>query len=205
MTKPLTDNNNQTKGHQQTNKTDYDLKFDSNGNQRSSEGNGVRTGLSWSKTGLLTGSLYLQYQNRDYDDPSFKDVDGFGIGAQLNWTPTELTDIRFRFENSPRETTLAGTSGYFSQFYEVRVQHELRRNILLNGRFSYEDNTYQSNDGAVSNLRGTKVTRAGLGVNYLFNRNFYLSGGYIYQKQNANESFYEYTTNRWFIALGMEL
>ena len=154
---------------------------------------------------MLTGSLYLQYLNQDYDDPSFNDVDGFGIGAQLNWTPTELTDINFRFENRPRETTLAGTSGYFSQLYEVRVQHELRRNILLNGRFSYKDNTYQTNDDAVSNLQGTKITRVGLGLNYLFNRNFYLSGGYIYSKQNASESFYDYTTNRWFIALGMEL
>ena len=189
----------------ETNKVDYDLKFDSDGFQRSSDGYNLRSGLSWRTTGLLNGRLYAQYLSQDYDDPRFNNVDGFGIGAALSWTPTELTDVRFRFENTPRETRQTGSSGSFSQLYEVRVQHELRRNILLNGRYSYTDDNYETNKDAGSSLQDSRTTEAGFSVNYLFNRYFYISGGYIYEKQNANESFYDYATNRWFFALGMEL
>jgi len=40
---------------------------------------------------------------------------------------------------------------------------------------------------------------------YLLNRNFYISGGYVYESQDANSSAFEYKTNRWFITIGAEL
>ncbi len=156
-------------------------------------------------TGVLTGDLYLQYISQDYDDPRFKKVTGFGIGANLDWTPTELTSVSIKFANTPQETTQQFTSGYYSSLYSARIQHELRRNILLNARLSYTDNDYEYDGTSTNSLLDTQVTRAGLGLSYLINRNFYLSGGYVYEKQNANETGFEYKTNRWFITLGGEL
>ena len=164
----------------------------------------VRAGLAWNMTGVLTGDLYLQYVEQDYDDPDFSSVDGFGIGAGLVWTPTQLTNVAIRFANTPQETTQRNASGYFSSLYSVRVQHELRRNWLLNARVSYTDNEYEVIDKDVDSLTGTQVLRAGLGLGYLINRNLYLSGGYVYQQQGANSSVYEYETNRWFVTFGAE-
>ena len=39
----------------------------------------------------------------------------------------------------------------------------------------------------------------------LINRHAYLSAGYVYEKQDSNQSRFEYRTNRWFLTLGVEL
>ena len=93
----------------------------------------------------------------------------------------------------------------FWRLYSARVQHELRRNVLLNARLSYTDNNYKYDGQSENALQDTDVTRAGLGISWLINRNFSLSGGYVYEKQNANDDYFEYKTNRWFITLGGEL
>ena len=187
------------------NNTDYDDKFDRNGFERSSDGYDIRGGVAWDMTGTITGDLYLQYISQDYDDPRFKKVDGFGVGANLDWTPTQLTSVTIKFANGPQETTQTDTSGYYSSLYSARVQHELRRNILLNARLSYTDNNYKYEGDSENSLRDTDVTRAGVGISWLMSRNFNLSGGYVFETQNANDDYFEYSTNRWFITLGGEL
>lgn len=187
------------------NSVDYDQQFDNSGFERSSDGYSLRAGMSWDDAGVLVGDLYLSYINQEYDDARFAKVDGFGLGGTLDWTPTELTSVNFRFRNGPLETTQVGTSGFFSSLYSVRLQHELRRNWLANARVSYTDNDYESTLEDEFTLTGTKVTRAGLGISYLFNRNLYISGGYVYEKQTANVDSYEYKANRWFLTLGGEL
>jgi len=187
------------------NDVDYDRQFTNNGYERSSDGYNVRGGVTWNKTGLLVGDLYLEYIDQEYDDARFENVDGLGIGASLDWTPTELTNINVKVRNGSQETTQIDSSGYYSSLYSARVQHELRRNWLLNGRISYTDNDYGIRNPTADSLTNTQVLRAGAGVSYLFNRNFYLSGGYIYESQDASLSRYEYSTNRWFLTLGGEL
>jgi hypothetical protein len=199
------------------NSVDYDLEFDRTGVNRSSDGYDIRGGIAWNITGVITGDLFLQYINQDYDDPLLSDISGFGLGANLDWTPTRLTSLNFTFSNTPQDTTLRGASGYYSSLYSLRIQHELRRNLLLNARVSYTDNEYEYKyiiepyddpDGPPVEqqvLTGTTITRAGIGLSYLISRHFYLSGGYTYEKQDANISENRYTTNRFFITLGAEL
>jgi hypothetical protein len=187
------------------NNVEYDQNINSSGFERSSSGYNFQGGMSWNMTGVLVGDLFLEYIKQEYDDPRFADVDGFGIGASLDWTPTELTNINILVRNGLQETTQGDTSGYFSTLYSARLQHELRRNWLLNARFSYTDNDYEVNGGSAGSLTDTQVIRAGAGVSYLFNRNFYVSAGYVYEKQNANATVFEYRTNRWFVTFGAEL
>jgi len=194
------------------NSVDYDQKIDDQGFARSSDGYSFQGGMSWDKTGLLVGDVYVEYIKQEFDDPILKNIDGWGLGASLDWTPTELTNVNFLVRNGPQETTQGSTSGYFSTQYAVRLQHELRRNWLLNARVSYTDNDYEVSDLApvpyeddAGPLEETQVTRAGIGLSYLFNRNLYLSGGYVYENQDANESRFEYGTNRWFLTFGGEL
>jgi len=189
----------------EANKLDYDEKFDNNGFQRSSDGYAYRGGMRWDMTGLLEGGLYVKYFKQRYDDTRFEQVDGFGLGGSLDWSPTRLTNVHFRFDRGPQETTQAQTSGYDSALYAVRVQQELRRNLLANLRFSYTDNNYQFNGNNANSLSDTQVTRAGFGLSYLVNRHIFVSGGYAYEKQDANTAFFDYKTNRWFVTIGLEL
>ncbi len=51
----------------------------------------------------------------------------------------------------------------------------------------------------------TEVTRLGIGMSYLFNRYFYISGGYSYETQSSNVAEFDYNANRLFINLGVDL
>ncbi len=186
------------------NQIDYDQSTDKRGSQRSSVGRDFQAGISWDLTGLLVGDLYLQYFDQDYDDPAFDNIDGWGIGAGLDWTPTHLTSVNFSFRNSAQETTQPGSSGYASSLYSVRLQHELRHKLLANARVSYTVNDYQVNSQPAGALSDSKVFRAGLGLNYLVNRHLHISGGYMYEEQDANEAVFNYKSNRWFIVLGLD-
>lgn len=187
------------------NQVDYDQKFDDEGFERSSDGYTARAGLGWNLTGVISGDVYLQYMDQDYDDERLGSISGAGIGGSFDWTPTKLTNFNFRFANSPQETTRGFTSGYNSKLYSARLQHELRRNLLANLRFSYTDNDYESNGVDPIALTDTGVIRAGFGMSYLFNRNVSLSGGFIYEDQDANAKEFEYSNTRWFLTLGLEL
>lgn len=185
------------------NEVDYDLTPDRNDFDRNADGHVLNAGVEWDITGVLSGDLFLSWSSRDYDDPRFADVDGFGLGGGLDWTPTPKTLVNLRFAGAPQETTQPGSSGYFSRLYAVRVQHELQRNWLAHARVSYTTNDYETNDSPTA-LADTEVTRAGVGLSYLVNRNFYLSAGYEFEEQDASIGSYEYEANRWFITLGAE-
>ena len=106
---------------------------------------------------------------------------------------------------SPQQTTQAGTSGYMSRLYSIRWQEEIRKNVLFNSRISYTTNDYENSGVNENELSDTEVLRADIGLSYLFNRNVYVTGGYSYEKQTSNVGRFEYSANRLFLTLGVQL
>ena len=113
--------------------------------------------------------------------------------------------MNIRAETAPQETIQEGSSGYLSNLYAVRIQQELRRNLMGNLRFSYTDNKYETNGNDDTSLSKSQVYRTEIGLSYLINANFYISGGYSYTQQKANLPNNEYTTKRWFVTFTAEL
>ncbi|NIO12982.1 MAG: outer membrane beta-barrel protein [Xanthomonadales bacterium] len=187
------------------NSISYDQPVDGGGFQRDSDGYRVQGGMTWDLTDLLIGSAWIEYLEQDYEDPRFEAVDGTGFGMSLQWFPTRLTSVNLRMNRAPLETTQPDTSGYLGTLYSVRLQHELRRYLLFNARASYTDNDYQlSREAPEESLRYTKVYRADIGLSYIFNRYFNLSGGYTYEKQEANLAAEDHRANRYFLTLGLQ-
>ena len=184
------------------NNLDYKQKVDNRGFERSSDGYVYQGGFTWDRTGVLVGDLFLQYLKQDTDDPRLLEISGFGIGASLDWTPTDLTSVNLLVSHTPQVTTQSDSSGYFSSVYAINLEHKLRRNWLVNAKFSYTDNDYEVSGDFVDALTNTEVIRAGAYLSYLFNRNVYASGGYVYTDQSANEEVFEFKTNRWFVTVG---
>ncbi len=185
------------------NDIDYAQRVDNGGFERSSDGYVYQGGVSWDVTGVLVGDLFLEYVEQKIDDPQLLDFDGFGIGARLDWTPTELTNVNLLISNTPQVTTQSLSSGYFSSVYTIKLEHKLRRNWLVNAKFTYEDNDYEYAGDSSDALTNTEVIRAGAYLSYLFNRNVYASGGYVYTDQSANTQNFEFTINRWFVTFGV--
>lgn len=156
---------------------------------RDSDGYAVVVGSEFRLTNLAQGGVYMGYQSQEYDDPTLPDIDGLAFGASVDWFMTPLTTVRFEAASSIEETISAGASGYTDNSVGLRVDHELMRNVILGGHASFANQDYEGI------ARDDDVIRAGLGVDYLLNRNFSLRLGYDYTDRDSSVNPFDYTRN----------
>lgn len=156
---------------------------------RDSDGYSIVAGADFRLTNLAQGGVYVGYQSQDYDDPTLPEIDGLAFGASVDWFVTPLTTVRFEAASSVEETISAGASGYTDNSVGLRIDHELMRNVILGGRASFAKQDYEGIG------RTDDVTRAGLSVDYLLNRNLSLRLGYDYTDRDSNVLGLDYTRN----------
>ncbi|HLF30211.1 MAG TPA: outer membrane beta-barrel protein [Xanthomonadales bacterium] len=186
-------------------KVKYDQELDSDGRDRSGDGYTATGGLTFTVTGKLNGDVSAAYHDRSYDDPNLPEVDGWAMGAGLQWNPTYLTSIYGRIDSSIEETTSQYSSGYLRTLYSMRVDHELRRNLQLNAFVSYSDNDYTLVPDAPPEARSyDKVWRSGVGASWFINRFMYLNASYDWEQVKTDAPDDDYTVNRVWLVLGME-
>ncbi len=171
------------------NQRDYDLTVPAVAVNRDSDGYAVVAGSDFRISNLMQGGVFVGYQRQSYDDPTLAESSGVAYGANVEWYVTPLTTITFDAASTIEETTTAGASGYNAQSAGVRVDHELLRNVLINARVSYEQDDY---DGVA---RSDDKVRAGLGLDYLLNRNFTVGVGYDYVDNSSDVAGNEYKRN----------
>lgn len=186
-------------------KIDFDQEFDRNGLDRSGDGYTLNAGVSMGFTGVLTGDLFVSYHDRDYDDPTLGSFDGWAAGAGLTWYPSRLTTVKGNITSAIQETTSADASGYLGTLYQIRVDHELRRDLQVNARLSYRDNEYEVLPGAPANTRRyDDVFGGGLGATWFINRNVWLSASYDLSDLSTNVPNDDFKVNRVWLVLGLE-
>ncbi|HEV7372229.1 outer membrane beta-barrel protein [Arenibaculum sp.] len=159
---------------------------------RDSSGYRAEIGTTLDFGGVTTGEIFAGYLRQDYDAAQLESVDGISFGGSVLWSLTALTSVQVALARTVEETSSANASSFLSTVGSVRVDHELRRNVLLNGRVSYGQDDYQGID------REVDVLEAGAGVRYLVNRNLSAGLGYTYKDKNvdgANGATGDYTQN----------
>jgi hypothetical protein len=94
------------------------------------------------------------------------------------WTPTGLTTLTGTLSREIEDPESGGTNGFALTSAQFTVDHELRRNVYLQGRGSVNYAQFlQSGGGAVTNYT------VGAGATWLLNRNMRLSLNYDYTQQ----------------------
>jgi hypothetical protein len=185
--------------------SEYKEAVDRNGKRRDSEGWSATAGILFQMTGKLNGDLSAGYHHSAVDDPSLPDVEGWGLGAGLAWTPTYLTSVGLRVSTSIEPTTIESSSGYFMTLYSARLDHQLLRDLQLSGQVSYRVSDYQLAEDASEGARSKdKTWQAGLGLNYFVNRYVFLSAAYTWEQLTSNVDFDDYTVNTIWLTLSLE-
>lgn len=173
----------------------YDKTPDNSGLDRDSKGFGFSVGTEIDITGILFGEVQVGYVQREYDDDDLDSVSGPGGQAKLTWNVTGLTSVIFEAGGGIVETTQNGASANLQSNVALEVQHELLRNLLLNGRLSYTRDDFDGID------RTDNTYRARAGVRYLLNRNLSVEGGYEYSTRDSDVGGAEY--DRHLVRLGL--
>jgi hypothetical protein len=143
------------------NRREYDSTFDATPGhfKRSSTGYAIAAGGQVKLGDVVTGELYVGYQNQMYDDERLASNAGVYLGGSVLWNVTPLTSLKFAVTRSVQETILPGSSGFWDTEINVTAEHELLRNIVLTAEAGYSINQYQGisrDDTTVSGALGAR-------------------------------------------------
>jgi hypothetical protein len=181
----------------------YDETPDDDGFNRNSWGYDAVVGLTFDLSGVTSGDVFAGYQKEMLnDDSNLDNISGPTFGASLNWSATTLTTVGASVVRNIETTTVDGASGYWATLGALTVDHELLRNLLLNGTLAVTNNDYEGI------ARSDWIYTAGVGAKYMMNRNFYATLGYRFRtrdSRNFNGGIADYNENRVRIALEAQM
>lgn len=164
-------------------KTDYDKVQQVTGFDRTSDGYDIATGISLDG-GITRGEFFIGYRKQKYINP-LPDISAIIFGIDLAWKPSELTTVEFDVKRDFGETTLFIYSGFVSTLASINVDHELRRNIILNANMSKIVNDF---DGIGSATREDDLYTATVGIKWHQSRNLAVTLRHEYAKRNTSDS-----------------
>lgn len=165
------------------NRRDYDHAAGNGIPTLSSDGYRADLGGRINLTGVTYIDGFVGYLDQMYDATPFGSIGGVDFGANVVWNATQLTSVSFKTGRTVEDinnAVLVGTAatsspGYLETTAAVTVDHELLRNLLLNGTVAYTNDAFQNI------TRNDNVYGGGVGAKYLMTRYFYLGGTYTYE------------------------
>lgn len=148
-------------------------------NSLSSDGEVYLAGVSINFTDLMRGEIAVGQFERDYN--SGVNVDGAAISGNLEWYITRLTTLSFDAHRAS-EDVIGGTelSPYVETRYGARVDHELRRNIILTAGARAGTRDYESID------RQDDFMYFDAGADFLINRRVALFGRVAHEEVESD-------------------
>lgn len=169
-------------------------------NTLSSDGEVYLAGVSINFTDLLSGEVAVGQFERDYN--SGATVDGTAVSGHLEWYITRLTTLTFDASRAS-EDVIGGTelSPYVETRYGARVDHELRRNIILTAGGRAGQREYETID------REDEFFYADAGADFLFNRRVALIAriGHEEVESNGLNRYRDFEVNTARLGLSLRL
>ena len=183
-------------------KVDYDDSREDGGPLRDSDGWSVVGGAAFNLTGKSEGEFYVGYQKRDFDSATLNDSSEAIFGASILWEATGLTSVRISIDRDVNETTVAQdgvfAAGTLDTSFRLRLEHELRRNVLFGADASYAKMDY------IGIARDDDLFTVGAEAKYLMNRLFSMTASYNFEKRNSDVALGEYDRHVFMVGVTAE-
>ena len=152
--------------------------------ERDSSGYSVLAGVNFELSNLTRGEIGVGYLDQNYDSPAFADISGFGYRAKLEWFPSQLTTVTATAARSVEDSGFIGGGGYLFTDLGVQVDHELFRNVILTGQFSWTKSEYEFQAPGAS--REDDRSLIAVSATWLVNRRVGLNVGFSHLNQDSS-------------------
>jgi hypothetical protein len=159
---------------------------------RTSSGYETTVGANFDLTSLVRGDIRIGYLNQAYQSPTFRRASGLALNGRVEYFPTGLTTITASAGRSVQDSGIPGVAGFIANYGGGEVDHELLRNLVLNGRLDYAENDY------LNYGRRDQIQTARAGASYLMNRLVSLSLNFTHlvQRSRGADAGPQYAINR---------
>ena len=159
---------------------------------RDSTGYALEAGVRMELNNLLFGEIRAGVLHREPDEASFPAITGVSFGGNLSWSVTPLTTVQLFADRQVQEGGSASISGNLRSQVELKVEHELLRNLILEAEGHYA--SFEA-IGAVD-AEATEYA-VELGAEYLVNRRLRLLARAGHFERSGDEMFYRsFSRNR---------
>ncbi|HEX5007183.1 MAG TPA: outer membrane beta-barrel protein [Hyphomonadaceae bacterium] len=147
----------------------------------------VQLGASFELQAPFRGEIAVGSVQEDKDDPVWADTDGLSVDGRLYWFPTQLTTVTFRATEGVFDPGILEAASAQRSNYGVRVDHELRRNIIIFGDIGFSRYDYEglANDPTPFD-REDKYTDFEAGFAYKINRHMHAEFSYRLHNQESS-------------------
>lgn len=137
-------------------KVEYDNELSPGVANRDSNAVRALAGVSLDLTQLIRGRVGVGYIRRSYRSPLFDAAGGLAVEARLEYFPTELTTVTINARRVLEDASTTVQGGFFRTGGDIRVDHELLRNLILSlvGRYEKADYGSTLGSGTVGQVQG---------------------------------------------------
>lgn len=179
------------------NERTYDIPTTPTAPNRDSTGSEFVAGVNFEVSATVRGEISAGYIEQNFEEAAFEDSSGYGGRVQLEWFPSELTTVTVSGGRSIEDSATPGVGGLLSTNLSLGADHELLRNVILNGRLIWGRDEYEGID--------REDTRFGvnLGGTYLLNRNLGVNATYSMMETDSSgaRADIDFTVNKLSVAL----
>lgn len=166
---------------------------------RDSNGATFLAGLDYQATGVIRYRALVGYQFRSYVSSQFGTISAPIAEASVSWTPTRLTTLTATLHRGIEDAAANSIGAYIYTGGRIDIDHEYKRNILLNAYAQVENAEFQSVPGvppayAFLQSGGSQtIFNLGASATWVINRNLRagLSYGFTDRRASATASYTE--------------
>lgn len=156
-------------------------------------------GLGSDRISLFRGEVYAGVQQQSYENAQIKSAARPVVGGAVYWYPTRDLTIRAMVDQSFTDSAVASPGnpqGYPQKLSvaQLSINYQFARDILMQGRISYEQATY------LGLPRRDQAWRGGMRLSYEMYRNVDVALDYDYTNQRSNEPTAAYTRNAFTLS-----
>jgi hypothetical protein len=173
----------------------YAAALDDLGLQRDASELKIDGGFDFSLTHVLTGEIAAGMVTRSYQDPSLAETAGASVDIRLKWFPSMLTNVTIDGGRSIEETTVDGAASLVSTRGEVRLDHELLRNLIFSGSMGYENQEF------TGGLRNDDILKGTVSGRYMINNNIHLDAGWEFVDRTSSDVPFSYSASQFQFSL----
>ncbi|MEM6625328.1 MAG: outer membrane beta-barrel protein [Pseudomonadota bacterium] len=171
--------------------------FGPGGVNRDFETTAYQVGVDFELASLLRGDVAVGFENAEFADPGAADEEGLSIDGQVEWFATQLTTVAARAYRRTEAGGLVDSAGRTVGAFEVGVDYELRRNIILSADANFANFDFLQTD------REDDRMILSASAAYKLNKNAHVEVGYQLIDQNSSglAADADFTDNSVFLGI----